>query len=94
MEDAAGFFANVFGGERFRDYVSLLYSLFCLAVCSQSEAGTLLAVVRRRGRGLAVGRLTTCRRRIQHTQCSSACCTIRTAPHRTDTPLPRSARYH
>ena len=22
MEDAAGFFANVFGGERFRDYVS------------------------------------------------------------------------
>ena len=21
MEDAAGFFANVFGGERFRDYV-------------------------------------------------------------------------
>ena len=26
MEDAAGFFANVFGGERFKDYVSL--SLF------------------------------------------------------------------
>ena len=22
MEDAAGFFANVFGGERFKDYVS------------------------------------------------------------------------
>jgi hypothetical protein len=22
MEDAAGFFANVFGGERFRDWVS------------------------------------------------------------------------
>lgn len=22
MDDAAGFFANVFGGERFRDYVS------------------------------------------------------------------------
>lgn len=26
MDDAAGFFANVFGGERFRDYVSLLTS--------------------------------------------------------------------
>jgi len=24
IEDAAGFFANVFGGERFRDYVSAL----------------------------------------------------------------------
>jgi hypothetical protein len=24
MEDAAGFFANVFGGERFQDYVSWL----------------------------------------------------------------------
>ena len=24
MEDAAGFFANVFGGERFVDYVRLL----------------------------------------------------------------------
>lgn len=23
MEDAAGFFANVFGGERFKDYVSV-----------------------------------------------------------------------
>ena len=23
MEDAAGFFANVFGGDRFNDYVSL-----------------------------------------------------------------------
>jgi hypothetical protein len=23
MEDAAGFFANVFGGERFNEYVSL-----------------------------------------------------------------------
>ena len=32
MEDAAGFFANVFGGERFRDYVSLPCSLFWL-VC-------------------------------------------------------------
>lgn len=29
MEDAAGFFANVFGGERFMDYVSgLLLGLF------------------------------------------------------------------
>ena len=27
MEDAAGFFANVFGGERFKDYVSLISSL-------------------------------------------------------------------
>ena len=26
MEDAAGFFANVFGGERFKDYVSGLPS--------------------------------------------------------------------
>lgn len=26
MEDAAGFFANVFGGERFVDYVRLLQS--------------------------------------------------------------------
>jgi hypothetical protein len=24
MDDAAGFFANVFGGERFRDYVSAI----------------------------------------------------------------------
>jgi hypothetical protein len=24
MEDAAGFFVNVFGGERFNDYVSLV----------------------------------------------------------------------
>ena len=28
MEDAAGFFANVFGGERFRDYVSILFSSY------------------------------------------------------------------
>ena len=27
MDDAAGFFANVFGGERFKDYVSLLLLL-------------------------------------------------------------------
>ena len=26
MEDAAGFFANVFGGERFRDWVCTLLS--------------------------------------------------------------------
>lgn len=26
MEDAAGFFANVFGGERFRDWVRTLLS--------------------------------------------------------------------
>jgi len=30
MEDAAGFFANVFGGERFVDYVS---PLSCLQFC-------------------------------------------------------------
>lgn len=28
MDDAAGFFANVFGGDRFNDYVSML---FCIA---------------------------------------------------------------
>ena len=33
MEDAAGFFANVFGGERFRDYVSLPHSPFSRLVC-------------------------------------------------------------
>ena len=26
VEDAAGFFANVFGGERFMDYVSAYYT--------------------------------------------------------------------
>ena len=28
MEDAAGFFANVFGGERFKDYVSFFLPTF------------------------------------------------------------------
>lgn len=27
MDDAAGFFANVFGGERFIDYVSVLLTV-------------------------------------------------------------------
>jgi hypothetical protein len=31
MEDAAGFFANVFGGERFRDWVCVLAILFTAA---------------------------------------------------------------
>lgn len=30
MEDAAGFFANVFGGERFRDWVCFLYIPFLI----------------------------------------------------------------
>jgi hypothetical protein len=31
MENAAGFFANVFGGERFRDWVCVLAILFTAA---------------------------------------------------------------
>jgi hypothetical protein len=42
MEDAAGFFANVFGGERFRDYVSIF--VFNYDMCSfwvQSKIGEI-----------------------------------------------------
>lgn len=36
MDDAAGFFANVFGGERFRDYVrAFRILLFLMAVNAQ-----------------------------------------------------------
>ena len=41
MEDAAGFFANVFGGERFRDYVS---TLFCLSLATKSATSLSLQV--------------------------------------------------
>ena len=44
MEDAAGFFANVFGGERFQDYVRLFQSpiyLFSLSTFSFRQIGEI-----------------------------------------------------
>ena len=41
MEDAAGFFANVFGGERFKDYVSLRFryglNISITSICSHNH---------------------------------------------------------
>ena len=38
MEDAAGFFANVFGGERFKDYVRALHTIEMLSFAAERRA--------------------------------------------------------
>ena len=44
MDDAAGFFANVFGGERFKDYVSQPFLLVCLLGSAMEEVPFFCAV--------------------------------------------------
>ena len=52
MEDAAGFFANVFGGERFKDYVSRLLLLFFPVLGGHGNSATLLCCAHASNAGL------------------------------------------
>jgi hypothetical protein len=49
MEDATGFFANVFGGERFMDYVSIFTMLLVIVVIARRARVQDLSFIRKGG---------------------------------------------